>query len=99
LLLDLILVGLATWRLSSLLVSEDGPFDVFVHVRRAVGAERPGELTGLATLFTCVWCMSVWIGALLAVAVTTGGDTVRYGLLALSASTIAITLDGFVRKN
>lgn len=37
-LVDLIVLALATWRLSSLLVGEDGPFDIFRSFRSFVGA-------------------------------------------------------------
>lgn len=72
---DLLLLTLATWRLSSLLVSEDGPFDIFQRLRDALKvypvkvndeitckAERPAF-----GMFCCVWCMSVWCSAILLV--------------------------------
>lgn len=58
----LILIGLASWRIASLLVNEDGPALVFDHLRAGVGLGRePGEVSGfLPLLFSCIWCMSVW---------------------------------------
>jgi hypothetical protein len=56
-----IINALAVWRLSSLIVREDGPLDVFYRVRRAAGAEDEGQLSNLAKGLTCVWCVSVWI--------------------------------------
>lgn len=61
----LVVLALATWRLTHLVVSEGGPFAIFEHLRRLAGAEEPGELVGLALLFSCVWCFSVWAAALL----------------------------------
>lgn len=74
---------LATWRLTSLLVYEDGPEGVF-YIARAVSDVLNGPLF-------CFWCCSVWTAAF--VAFLSGG---RRGwlvrLLALSAG--AIVLDG-----
>lgn len=54
--LDLILLSLATWRLSHMLSAEDGPFDIF-HTMRSIW---PGRI-----LFTCIYCTSVWAAILL----------------------------------
>ena len=52
-LLELILLSLAVWRITALFVYDDGPWDVFVRLRDAIG----GPLT-------CFWCTSVWVGFL-----------------------------------
>lgn len=57
------ILGLATWRVSSLITSETGPFRVFERLRRRVGVDEPGEVTGLQDLLSCVWCLSIWVGA------------------------------------
>ena len=48
-----VIAGLAVWRLTHLIALEDGPFDVCVRFRRAVRTK----------LFTCFFCLSVWIAA------------------------------------
>lgn len=99
-LLDFVLISLATWRVSSLITHEDGPGNIFARVRRAVGAERPGEMTGVAILFTCVWCMSVWVAFFVAptvVLLEKGYDWPRYVLLVPAASAIAIIIESIVR--
>jgi hypothetical protein len=67
--LRLIVAAIATWRLSNLFVHEDGPLDVFRKLRDVLGAYILGDddqpLTTLGRLFSCVWCLSVWIGAAL----------------------------------
>jgi hypothetical protein len=71
--LRLIVAALATWRLSSLLVNknEAGPANLLHRIRDWAGAYELGEddepITSLGKLFSCVWCMSVWVGAALAV--------------------------------
>ena len=52
----LLLAGLATWRVTHLLVAEDGPGDVIVRVRAAVDG------TPLAGLMDCFGCTSLWVG-------------------------------------
>jgi len=56
-----LLLSLATWRLSAMLTSESGPWNLFGRFRvYALGAQEaaPGSLGELAT---CLWCCSVWI--------------------------------------
>jgi len=64
---------LATWRITSLLVSEEGPFYILERLRYIIGirydesSERYGKHE-LARAFLCVWCLSIWVGIALAVA-------------------------------
>lgn len=65
----LALFGLATWRVSSLLVNEAGPFHVFRKLREITGITHIDEVPTMipdrffAQLLSCVWCSSVWVGA------------------------------------
>jgi len=71
--IEFLILGLATWRLSSLLVNEEGPWGLLARFRHLLGV-RYDELSNvygtniLARLLTCLWCTSVWIGAFLVVA-------------------------------
>jgi hypothetical protein len=58
--LDALIVGLAAWRVTSLLVTEDGPWDVFVRLRERFGVDQPGEMGMVQRVLSCVWCASVW---------------------------------------
>ena len=58
-----VVAALATWRLTHLVVLEDGPFDVIARVRGALG--RAGRV------LDCFYCTSIWIAAPLALFVTT----------------------------
>lgn len=72
--LSLILLSLAVWRISYMLVWEDGPFEIFEKLRdkigigydiageRGVRSDLPLWRTTVADLFLCVYCMSVWWG-------------------------------------
>jgi hypothetical protein len=52
-----VLVVLATWRVTHLLASEDGPGDIIVRLRRLLGQSL------LGTLMDCYNCLSLWIAA------------------------------------
>jgi len=72
-----LVVGLAVWRISSLLVNENGPFYVFRELRERAGihntirsifgknantVEKVVPDTFFAQLLSCVWCCSIWVG-------------------------------------
>ena len=50
----LILAILCVWRVTHLLAAEDGPGDVFVRMRRALGQGFWGRL------LDCFYCLSLW---------------------------------------
>jgi hypothetical protein len=52
-----VLAVLATWRVTHLLASEDGPADLLVQFRRLLGQSL------LGTLMDCFNCLSLWIAA------------------------------------
>lgn len=69
---DMLLLGLAVWRLSHLITSEVGPARLLERLRTWAGVVvevlddgseevivSPGTL---AELVSCQWCVSVWIG-------------------------------------
>lgn len=66
LLLQAFIVGLATWRISSFFVAEEGPFNVFVNMRNRCGIVvtddglQMAPETQMAKLLSCVWCFSTW---------------------------------------
>ena len=58
------LASLTTWRVTHLLAEEDGPADVVVRLRARAGESWIGEL------MDCFYCLSAWVAAPLAVAVS-----------------------------
>jgi hypothetical protein len=76
---DLLIIALATWRLASLLVNEDGPYEIFARLRYRVGLRSVPIFdpdTGVPSItvlasntwakgLTCVWCTSIWCSILL----------------------------------
>jgi hypothetical protein len=59
-----VLAVLASWRVTHLLASEDGPFDVIVRFRALLGQSIFGRL------MDCFNCLSLWIAAPAALYVT-----------------------------
>jgi len=72
--LEFVVYCLATWRISSLLVNEAGPFDVFLKIRGVFGIKHSEKVpyeypdTFFAGLLSCVWCVSIWVGIFVALA-------------------------------
>ncbi len=77
----LVVGTLVTWRVSHLLVEEDGPGQVLTRVRAAVDA------TPLVGLLDCFGCTSIWVGALTSLGLN--GRRVRPMDLALSGLAIS----------
>jgi hypothetical protein len=89
--LDVMLLALATWRLSSLLVDEDGPFDVFERVRRLANK------VGMGKVFACIWCMSLWVSAALLLLYIALPSSIVISAW-LSLSTVAILIERKVNR-
>lgn len=79
----LILAVLACWRLTSLLVYEDGPNETLAYLR--------GTLSEWTRVLDCFWCTSVWVAApLAALAWWPDGRFMILGWLAVSAGAIVV---------
>lgn len=94
----IILFGLATWRVSNLLVNEAGPFDVFTKIRECTGIEHVDGVPTIvpdkffAQLLSCNWCSSIWVGAgwLIAWLVMPEATSLFAALFAFSAVAILV---------
>lgn len=67
------LTGLASWRISHMLVYEYGPFGIFQWVRSLFGIRHTarGEIVTFShrNVLNCVWCTSVWVALALSLLV------------------------------
>lgn len=68
-----LILALATWRITSLLVNEYGPFNLLERLRYRLGVRYDESLQRIGTnvvaeAFTCMWCLSVWVGMVLSIA-------------------------------
>ena len=50
----LVLAVLGVWRVTHLLHAEDGPADIFMRLRKALGSSMAGRA------FECFYCLSLW---------------------------------------
>lgn len=96
---EFLLFGLATWRISSLLVHEDGPWKAFRRLREWAGIQHDeaGEILMIpdgffAGVLSCVWCCSMWAAAgwVGLWMVVPGAAEVAATVLALSAAAIGM---------
>jgi hypothetical protein len=101
----LIIFGLATWRVSSLLVNEGGPFGIFLKLRRLAGIVHDNEGKPLmvpngffAELLSCVFCSSIWVGTGWLIFWLLFPYAATILATAFSFSTIAILLDRYISQ-
>jgi hypothetical protein len=80
-----LLGALATWRLTHLVVAEDGPWQVFARLRRAAEHQLWKEL------LDCFYCLSLWIAAPLALLI--GDSLLERALMWPALSGAAILLE------
>lgn len=79
--INIFILALATWRISSLLKDEDGPYEIFSRFRQAIGLTEHYQINAngeqervllsngsfFADVVQCFWCLSIWIGYAIAI--------------------------------
>lgn len=95
--LDLLIGILATWRLTSLLHSEEGPFEIFARFRDWAGVRydeesNPVSEKQIGKMLCCFWCTSIWSGLIVTILQV---DISLIKTLGYSAG--AILIDRFIR--
>jgi len=102
-LLDLVVGGLFTFRLSSLISKENGPFHVFKGFRGFVGITHDdnGEPvaypeTFFGELVYCMRCNSVWIGAAWCVIYIISRETALCIGLPFALSAVSMAVDRWI---
>lgn len=97
--------GLAVWRISSMLVNETGPWQIFERLRNRVGIlhdqdGKPYQYPDgfFPQLLSCTWCCSVWVGAGVTAWSVFSYRSIYYISLALALSAFAIFLDAIIKK-
>jgi hypothetical protein len=76
--LRFLIATLATWRISHLLASEDGPGDIIVRFRRRLGNSVYGQL------MDCFYCLSFWVAVPIAMTLCSEASEFPLTWLALS---------------
>jgi len=93
---------LAVWRVASLLVREDGPFDVFMKLRTKAGVQfdeysNPKVTSVWSGILSCMWCFSVWVGFAIAL-LNKPSSVFDYFQKALALSAGAIIVDEVLQR-
>lgn len=86
-----IISTLAVWRLTHLLVKEDGPFDIIVIIRKKTGTGFFGKM------LDCFYCLSIWIA--LPIGILLGHTWLEKILFWLAISGAACLLEQATTKN
>jgi len=96
----LLIYGLATWRISSLLVQEEGPFHIFEKIRYWVGIQHEGMIPDnlLGGILSCVWCCSIWIALFWTISLWIIPKWSVMAAMPFAFSAIAILIDPYVRR-
>lgn len=70
--MNFFILVLASWRIANLLTDplEVGPFEVLAKLRSKLGVKFdeysiPYGTNEIGKIFSCIWCMSVWVGAVI----------------------------------
>ena len=92
--IDYLILVLATWRITSLFYTEDGPYFILARLRRHLGVtyDENGKRQAdneLGKMLNCPACLSVWIGGAVALSYIVI-PAWAYLPLALSAGSIII---------
>lgn len=84
-LLRLILDIIAVYRLTKLAIADEIVYDI----RQKVWEKYPPETTKIGYLFTCPWCMSIWMGGAIFALRKISPETADYVSSVLTASAVA----------
>ena len=73
-LIEFIVLSLATWRISNLLMFEEAPFNILGRFRNLIGVKETYDDSKLwegfiSGLFSCMYCFSMWVGLILAISI------------------------------
>lgn len=98
----LVVLALATWRVSSLLAREEGPIDLLLKLRYRLGVRydehsRPYGQSNLSKGILCIWCNSVWVGTGWVVLAVLSQEVAFFVALPFALSAAAIFLEEAVQ--
>jgi len=104
---ELAILGLAVWRLSSLLTRERGPGNLFVRLRQRAGIEPDpdsGEPNVIPDgfwpeLLSCPWCVSLWLGAAAAAGWALAPRVTWWACLPLALSAVTVLVETQMRRS
>lgn len=104
--LFLIVCGLAVWRLSNMVLFEEGPFWIFVYIRNLTGSILHDDdnvpvqydVNFWGKLFSCIYCMSIWVAFFFCILAVISVEAAVIVGLPFSLSAIAVIVDDLSQK-
>lgn len=91
---DVLIGGLVTWRVSRMLVYESGPLLIFDRLRACL-AQKQKRNGGLFDLISCMNCTSIWIGSVASLFIA--GGAVEFFMYLLSFSAISSLIERYMK--
>lgn len=88
------IITLAVWRICVLLIDDNWPFNIMLRFRTWLGVYDLESHNWVAELFSCVYCMSLWVLlVLMPVLYWVGMDLPQPGLRFFAYSAGAVIID------
>ncbi len=104
-LMAVIVMALATWRLANMLADPEqvGPFEILSRIRTLAGMRydlysKPYASTNFAKGMMCVYCNSIWIGGLFLGLFIASSIVAFYVALPFALSAAAIWIEEHVKE-
>lgn len=88
---EFVLLSLSVWRISNMLVKEDGPSYIFVHLRHWAGVKKSEGF--LATLLLCTWCLSLWVASAFTLLYAFNRKAAQWAAMPFALSGVACLID------
>jgi hypothetical protein len=103
-LVELLVLSLAGWRITSLVSREDGPWYILGKIRGFLGVRydeysQPYGLNVISRGLVCMWCSSVWVGVGLTVLYLIAPDIVIFFCLPFALSSVVIAIEKVVLQH
>lgn len=100
--MDFIILSLAIWRISNLLIEESGPYTVLELFRYQIGIRYNEQgfvyaTNELAELFSCHFCLSIWLGILAAISYFFYPALTYWLCLPFALSTLSLAVNKWMR--
>lgn len=101
----LVVLSLAVWRISHLLMVESGPFRIFVHLRKLMGIEHDADdepnlwpNTYFGQMFECPYCLTMNLAIVFGLLWIFFPTITLYIALPFAISTMALLVNGLQKQ-
>lgn len=99
---ELLLASVATWRLSHMLLKENGPFNIFRRARQELGITYYPESNEIAEykyeITVCIWCLSMWVGGFITLSYRLFGSATSWAIIPYVLSAFSASWDRLLHR-